>query len=165
MSESEPAHAIRPTQQRWTHLALHVNDIDASVAWYTKYTHLEVLARNEDQFGKGAWLGDRTQVDTPFILVIAQFFEGKDPFAPAKHPVLAPFAHMGIEVTSKEEIDAIAEKGREAGCLTFGPQMMPKHIGYICFLEDPDGNTIEFSYDQGVYEEVQKVWGDAAVPA
>jgi lactoylglutathione lyase len=39
---------------------------------------------------------------------------------------------------------------------------MPKQIGYICFLKDPDGNTIEFSYDQGVYEKAREVWGKKA---
>ena len=32
-------------------------------------------------------------------------------------------------------------------------------IGYICMAKDPDGNTIEFSYDQGIYATVQEVWG------
>ena len=36
---------------------------------------------------------------------------------------------------------------------------MPDPIGYICALTDPDGNMIEFSYDQGVYEKAQEVWG------
>ena len=30
---------------------------------------------------------------------------------------------------------------------------------YICMAHDPDGNTIEFSYDQGVYATAQEVWG------
>ena len=36
---------------------------------------------------------------------------------------------------------------------------MPKQIGYVCFVKDPDGNTVEFSYDQGVYEKAREVWG------
>jgi hypothetical protein len=36
---------------------------------------------------------------------------------------------------------------------------MPPPIGYICMARDPDGNTIEFSYDQGVYATAQEVWG------
>jgi hypothetical protein len=39
------------------------------------------------------------------------------------------------------------------------PTMMPDPIGYICMLRDPDGNMVEFSYDQGVYERVRAVWG------
>jgi hypothetical protein len=39
---------------------------------------------------------------------------------------------------------------------------MKPPIGYICFVEDPDGNTIEFSYDQGTYSIWQEVWGDGS---
>jgi hypothetical protein len=42
---------------------------------------------------------------------------------------------------------------------------MPKQIGYICFLKDPDGNTIEFSFDQGVFEKAREVWGHADASA
>jgi hypothetical protein len=38
-------------------------------------------------------------------------------------------------------------------------QQMPDPIGYICMLEDPDGNLVEFSFDQGVYAKVREVWG------
>jgi hypothetical protein len=31
--------------------------------------------------------------------------------------------------------------------------------------KDLDGNTIEFSYDQGVYETVREVWGSAEAVA
>ena len=37
---------------------------------------------------------------------------------------------------------------------------MPPPIGYICALTDPDGNVVEFCYDQGVYAKAQEVWGD-----
>ena len=37
---------------------------------------------------------------------------------------------------------------------------MPPPIGYICMLTDPDGNLIEFSFDQGVYKKAREVWGD-----
>mgnify|MGYP002134652973 CR=1 FL=1 len=32
-------------------------------------------------------------------------------------------------------------------------------IGYLCAARDPDGNVVEFSYDQGVYAAVNEVWG------
>ena len=56
-------------------------------------------------------------------------------------------------------LDAIAERGKEGGCLAWPPQWMPDPIGYICALTDPDGNMLEFSFDQGVYEKAQEVWG------
>ena len=159
MSSDTPNHELRPIRPTWTHLALHVNDIDAVIAWYEKFTHLRVLQREEDEDSYSAWLGDPTKIENPFILVLGQFFPGHDPFAPAEHPTLGPFAHIGIEVPDRETIDDVAERGKADGCLVLGPQQMPKRIGYICFLRDPEGNTVEFSYDQGVYEKAKKEWG------
>ncbi len=162
MSQDTPIHAHRPTRPRWTHLALCVNDIDATIAWYERYTHLTLLARTEDPNGYGAWLGDPEEAESPFVLVLAQFFDGKDPFAPARHAVLGPFAHIGIEVPDKAGVDQVADRGRENECLVLGPMQMPDPIGYICFLKDPDGNMVEFSYDQGVYEKAREIWGNRA---
>lgn len=159
MAENEPIHKIRPDKPRWTHLALHVKDIEASIAWYEKHTCLGVLARNQDEMGKGVWLGDGTAPHAPFILVLAQFFEGKDPFAPARHAVLQPFAHIGIEVPTRELVDEYAALAKENDCLALGPMQMPDPVGYVCFVKDPDGNVIEFSFDQGVYEKAREVWG------
>lgn len=39
------------------------------------------------------------------------------------------------------------------------PTQMPAPIGYICMLHDPDGNMVEFSWDQGVYTTVREKWG------
>ncbi len=159
MADADRTYRIFPQRQKWTHLALQVKDIEASIAWYQKHTHLELLARNESDFGLGVWLGDRTEVDSPFILVLSQFFEGKDPFAPAVHHPLGPFAHIGIEVTERQTIDDIVAVAKEEDCLALGPTQMPPPVGYICFLRDPDGNIIEFSFDQGVYEKAKEIWG------
>ena len=80
------------------------------------------LDRREDDMGFGAWLGMPETADAPFILVVAQFFEGTDPFADAPNAVLAPFAHFGIELPAKTDVDTVAEKGEEAGLdKAFGP--------------------------------------------
>ena len=42
------------------------------------------------------------------------------------------------------------------------PTMMPAPIGYITMLNDPDGNTVEFSWDQGVYATLQERWAATA---
>jgi catechol 2,3-dioxygenase-like lactoylglutathione lyase family enzyme len=152
-------HELRPARPCWTHIALKVKDIDATIAWYERHTHLSLLQKGEDENGRNAWIGDATQAKSPFLLVVGQFYEGKDPFAPAAHPPLGPFAHIGIELPTKQAVDDKAAAGKAEGCLAFGPMQMPKQIGYICFLKDPDGNTIEFSFDQGVYEKAREVWG------
>ena len=158
---TEPIYDVHPPVARWTHVALRVDDIDATIAWYTDFTPLELIDKREDEQGYGAWLGMPGETDNPFILVVAQFFEGRDPFADAPHTVLAPFAHLGIELPEQTDVDEVAERGRAAGCLAMPPTMMPPPIGYICMLTDPDGNTVEFSWDQGVYATLLDRWKSA----
>ena len=156
-----PNHTVGPKRPTWTHIAFAVKDVDATIAWYERFTHLSLLARSEDADGKNAWIGDSSNAESPFVLVVGQFYEGHDPFAPAPHHPMGPFAHIGIELDSKAAVDEIAARAKEAGCLALGPLQMPKQIGYICFLKDPDGNTVEYSFDQGVYEKAREVWGKA----
>jgi lactoylglutathione lyase len=156
---SEALHELRPRAARWTHVALRVSDIDATIAWYLEFTPLELLDRRQDDDGYGAWLGHREVGEHPFVLVLAQFFPDRDPFAP--HPIakLAPFNHIGIELPERADVDDVAARGEAAGCLVFPAKQMPDPIGYICMLQDPDGNLVEFSYDQGVYETARNTWG------
>lgn len=157
---AERIHALGPAEARWTHVALRVSDIDATIDWYTTMTPLELVDRREDDLGYGAWLGMPGETNNPFILVVAQFFPETDPFKDAPKEVLAPFAHLGMELPSKEAVDEIAARGEAAGCLAMPARMMPPPIGYICMLSDPDGNMVEFSWDQGVYATLQDRWRD-----
>ncbi len=141
---------------RWTHIALPSTNLDTTINWYTRFTPLELLDRRTDPDGESAWLGHSDQGDKPFILVLVSFTKDHDK---GQQPIMAPFAHIGIEVTSKAEVEEIARRGEAEGCLVWPPTMMPPPIGYICALKDPDGNMIEFSYDQGVYAKAQEVWG------
>ena len=156
MSDTE---RLRPSSVRWTHIALPCTDMDATIQWYQSFTPLQLLDRREDADGEGAWLGHPDQGDKPFILVLVSFIRDHEK---GPQPIMAPFAHIGIEMPTKEMVDDVAARGKEAGCLSWPPQQMPDPIGYICALTDPDGNMIEFSYDQGVYEKAQEVWGSAA---
>jgi catechol 2,3-dioxygenase-like lactoylglutathione lyase family enzyme len=149
--------AVRPTTVRWTHIALPSVDIDASIAWYEKHTPLRLLERREDADGYGAWLGHPDNGDRPFILVLVSFF--RDQEKGEKMPIMAPFAHIGFEMPTREDVDAIAAIGNESGCTVWQPTEMPQPIGYICALTDPDGNMIEYSFDQGVYTKAKEVWG------
>ncbi len=150
---------MRPTSPRWTHVALRVSDIDATIAWYRTYTTLELLDRREDEHGYGAWLGHTDAGEFPFVLVLAQFFDGHDPTGTTEFARLGPFAHLGIELPERADVDAIAARAEADGCLAMPAQQLPDPVGYVCMLADPDGNLVEFSFDQGVYEKVREVWG------
>jgi len=141
---------------RWTHIALPSGDLDKSIEFYEAFTPLVLLEAHADDDGRSAWLSHRGQVDDPFVLVLVMF----NAAAGSAHPIMAPFAHIGIEVPERDDVDAIAERARAAGCLSWEPRDMPAPVGYICALSDPDGNVIEISHNQGVYETVQRVWGE-----
>ena len=65
-----------------------------------------------------------------------------------------------FDVVAARKPASWSAKGED--CLFWPPTQMPPPIGYICALKDPDGNVIEFSYDQGVYAKAQEVWGAGA---
>jgi len=156
---SEPTYDIHPAEARWTHVALRVADIDATIEFYESMTPLRLIERREDDQGYGAWLGMPGASDNPFILVVAQFFEATDPFADAPGGVLTPFAHLGIELPTRDAVDEIADRAESAGCLGMVPTMMPAPVGYICVVIDPDGNNVEFSWDQGVFATLREKFG------
>jgi lactoylglutathione lyase len=157
MSDPETSRPrLRPATVRWTHIALPVTNMDKSVAWYESHTPLRLLDRRDDANGCSVWLGQPDQGDKPFILVLVSFVRDQHK---RRQPTMAPFAHIGIEMPSQEQVDAVARRGQAEGCLAWEPRWMPDPVGYLCALTDPDGNTIEFSYDQGIYEKARHVWG------
>ena len=141
------------TEARWTHVAIPVSDLDHSIEFYTTLTPLVVVARNEDDSGRGAWLSNDKQVDSPFVLVLSEM----DPGQPIR--TLGPFAHLGIELPNKADVDAIAQRARAMGVLEWEPQQLAEYIGYVCAARDPDGNVVEFSWNQKVYARIQELWG------
>jgi catechol 2,3-dioxygenase-like lactoylglutathione lyase family enzyme len=156
--QSEPVHDQHPDTPRWTHLALRVSDLDATIDWYQAYTPLTLIDRREDAAGLGAWLGMDGETNNPFLLVLSQFFEDHDPYAGTPAATLTPFAHLGIEVPTRAEVDNIAARAETAGCLELAPTQLAPPIGYITMVRDPDGNLVEFSWDQGVYATLHQRW-------
>lgn len=56
--------------------------------------------------------------------------------------------HFGFHVSSREEVDALAERARGAGILVDPPQYAGPVVGYFCTIKDPEGNLLEFSCEQ-----------------
>ncbi len=144
-----------PTSARLTHVALPVANIERSIRWYEQFTPLRCIHQREDDAGQAAWISHPEATTHPFVIVLVHQFANGD----TSQRQLGPFGHFGIEMPSRGDVDLLAEAGRASGCLHWEPQLLPDPIGYICALCDPDGNVVEFSHDQRVYDTVIAQFG------
>ncbi|MBD1861329.1 MULTISPECIES: VOC family protein [Trichocoleus] len=131
----------------FTHVALPVTNLDASIAFYGKYANMEAVHRRTDpKTGENvAWLTDHTR---PFVIVLLQ--------EPNVEHKLLPPAHLGVACESREVVDRLCDQAREEGCLNNGPADAGPPIGYWAFVTDPDGHILELTYGQEVALRVQE---------
>jgi catechol 2,3-dioxygenase-like lactoylglutathione lyase family enzyme len=153
---------LAPPTSLLTHIALPVRDLEATLAWYRKYTTLEVIHEREDPETKlrTAWLanpGDRTDAGGDIGVQSAKFvivlIAGKLPTnitgdIKEEYGFLTSISHLGLSLDSREDVDRVAAMAKEDGCLLLGPMYRNVVVGYICVVKDPDGNNVEFSVEQ-----------------
>lgn len=151
---STPTQTWRGTAS-WTHLALHVQQLEKSIKFYEEFTALRVIKRHSDSGSTGmdvVWLGDPTEKDHPtFVLVLLEglpVFPGGMPSLPQLP--LGPMSHLGFGLDSRAEVDAVADLARARRILRHGPGLLNENAGYVCIIEDPDGHLIEFSHGQAL---------------
>ncbi len=127
---------------RLTHIALHVRDLAASVAFYERHCGLHAIHRRAGEGGGSdvVWLSERGR-EKDLILVLLSG-------GPERHAVGDDFAHLGFAVGSRAEVDAAAARAAAEGCLAWPPREEPYPVGYYCGLRDPDGSFVELSYGQ-----------------
>ncbi|WP_298189108.1 VOC family protein [uncultured Pseudomonas sp.] len=128
---------MRPTL---THVALHVPDLDACVAFYEQFCAMRVIHRRA---GKGAsivWMAEPGK-EHSFIFVIM-------PGGHDRQLAADDYSHFGFALESRAQVDRIAEQARLAGCLVWEPRDEPYPVGYYCGVRDPAGHYVEFSYGQ-----------------
>ena len=125
----------------FTHVALPVSNVDASIAFYSKYARMQVVHRRTDSTTKSdvVWLGDLTR---PFVIVLIAMPKVDNP--------LLPIAHLGVACESSEEVDRLCNEARLERVLQAGPQDDGYPVGYWAFISDPDGHTLEISYGQEI---------------
>ena len=128
---------MRPTL---THLALHVPDLDACIAFYSTFCGMRVFHERAGKGSRIVWMAEPGKERT-FIFVI---MPGGADRALADND----YSHFGFALASRDEVDAVAERARAAGCLIWEPRDEPYPVGYYCGLRDPAGNYVEFSYGQ-----------------
>ena len=121
-----------------THIALHVVDIHASVAFYERYCGLRVIHQRDE--GNICWMAEPGREQEMIFVLMAGG-------SPVQHPE-KDYAHFGFALESREAVDRIAEKAKTEGCLIWPPREDPYPVGYYCGVTDPSGNYVEFSYGQ-----------------
>jgi len=124
-----------------THVALHVNDLEANLGFYESICGLRCIhRRGHPEVGEVAWLAEPGR-ETEFVFV---FISG----GPERSSVGSDYSHLGFALDSRAAVDEIARRGEAAGCLVWEPREEPFPVGYYCGLQAPDGNVVEFSYGQ-----------------
>jgi lactoylglutathione lyase len=139
-----------------THVALPVRDLDATLAFYEKYTTLQLIHEriDADTGLRSVWLaneGDLTEAAARFVIVLIQGSLPRNVVGDAieeKYGFLTSISHLGISMNSRTDVDRIAEMAAADGCLVLGPMYRNPVVGYICLVRDPDGNNLEFSVEQ-----------------
>ena len=58
--------------------------------------------------------------------------------------------HLGLNCSSKAQVDKIAADATKAGILLSGPVDSGPELGYQAYIADPDGNNLEFSFGQKI---------------
>lgn len=137
-----------------THLALHVRDLDACVAFYGDFCGMKIVHERGDAKERVVWLAEPGQEER-FIIVLL-------PGGPGRNQADSDFSHLGFALDSRAAVDQVAERAAAAGHLVWEPREEPYPVGYYCGLKDPDGNFVEFSYGQPLgpgAEEAKKAAG------
>ncbi|GIZ13953.1 VOC family protein [Pseudomonas sp. NCCP-436] len=128
---------MRPTL---THVALHVPDLDACIAFYQRFCGMRIIHQRPGKGARIVWLAepDRQQ---EFIFVLM-------PGGQPRNLASDDYSHLGFALASREEVDRIAAMAYDEGCLIWSARDEPYPVGYYCGLRDPAGNYVEFSYGQ-----------------
>ena len=128
----------------FTHVALQVRDLCASIKFYQTFCGLNVTQERSDTSSHGAnrvvWMAEPGR-ENELIFVLMQGDSSRAQEA-------TDYSHLGFALDSREQVDSIAATARDADCLEWEPREEPYPVGYYCGIRDPDGRFIEFSYGQ-----------------
>src|SRR5512141_1169829 len=137
-----------PPPSLLTHIALPVRDLDATLAFYEKYTTLvNIHERLDADTGmRSVWLANQRDVTATAARFVIVLICGKLPTKitgdiKEEYGFLRSISHLGISLETRDEVDQIAAMAKEDGCLLLGPMYRNEVVGYICVITDPDGNN------------------------
>lgn len=147
-AEADPTAAGDHPDRGFTHVALQVSDLDASLAFYERFADLvPVHRRTSDDGTRVAWISDLTR---PFVVVLIETSAAR-----ARRHRLGGWNHLGVGVGSREEVDRRLADAVAAGCRTDGPIDAGAPVGYFGIIADPDGHHLELAHGQVVTSVVE----------
>src|ERR1039457_6977461 len=117
----------------FTHIALPASNLEQSAVFYGRFAAMKVVHRRHSVI----WLSDLTR---PFAIVLIET-------SAVAHPLL-PFAHLGVAVSSRSEVDRLCALASKEGCLLREPEDSGPPVGYWALIRDPDGHTLEVAHGQ-----------------
>lgn len=128
-----------PLDHGFTHVALQVSDLDASLDFYERFADMTAVHRRTSSDGvRVAWITDHTR---PFVVVLIE--------TPVTHR-LGGWNHLGVGVGSRAEVDRRLDEAHERGFAAVGPTDSGPPVGYYGIISDPDGHQLEVAFGQQV---------------
>jgi len=134
--------------------------MDRAVEFYRRFCGLEIVhERREPNAVRVVWVGESKTKPRFVIVLIEGVVERSAPNS---------LAHFGFSCASREEVDEYARMAKREGVLEMEPRDAGPIVGYYCIVNDPDGNSVEFSHgqtiDPGFFRRVRPVPAAAVRP-
>lgn len=123
-----------------THIALHVQNLEACVNFYQIYCNMHIIHQRHSEHSDITWLAEVGRESEMIFVLISG--------GPVREANDQGYSHFGFALESHEAVDNIATKAKEDNCLIWPPRQEPFPVGYYCGVIDPNGNYVEFSYGQ-----------------
>ena len=132
-----------------THIALHVQDVEKSKAFYAKWAGMNEVHSHGDylQGTKTVWMASPGQGDDFVIVLVPGANDNKQ---------AEGMRHIGLSVGSEKEVKKIASEAKKAGILHWDYATYSWPIGTLCSVKDPDGHIVEISYGQPLGPDFKK---------
>ena len=138
-------------------IVLIVDDVRPSARFYEEVVGLTPETHATDAWA-WFWAGEPGQ---PRRIALHRGRLGFEEHSP--HPEGQRWGHVHFALhVPREDLAAAGDRVRARGVEVFGPLRLDWMNAIALYFYDPDGNLVEFSYDQGVYEKVREVWGKNA---
>ncbi len=126
--------------ERLDHIAMMTADIERTAQFYCDWAGMEVVHDRRDPGHTHRVIWVRRKDDAAGLVIV--FIQSENAYPHGR------MDHFGFHISTRAEIDAIAERARAADILVDAPQDAGPVVGYFCMIKDPDGNLVEFSCDQ-----------------